>query len=80
MAMRPHPKVVMTRRGPFKRDVMRLTYLELPVRSHLLMYLKTMGFFFLLSDDLRIRAHMAGLNVRATTVEIRTETAIVTVN
>ena len=40
---------------------------------------KTMFFFLWGSGSLRMRAHMAGLSVSATTVEISTEATMVTV-
>ena len=53
-------------------------YLLLPIASHLLILSKTM--FDLCFDGFSISEHITGLSVRATMVEINTDTTIVTVN
>ena len=79
IAINTIPKALKTRRGCLMVRVTAATYLLLPMPSHSLIFRKTIFFFFPLSG-FRINEHITGLNVRATTVEISTDTTIVTVN
>lgn len=63
----------------FDSTVTAATYLLLPIPNHSLIFLNTIFFFFPLSG-FKISEHITGLSVRATTVEISTDTTMVTVN
>ena len=55
-------------------------YLWFPTDDHSLILRKTMFLGLFGSVGFRMSEHMTGLSVRATTVEISTDTTIVTVN
>ena len=80
MAINPTPNHSHTRRERGMAQRMRFTYRRLPSVSQRSMVRKTTFFGLLGSLGRRISAHMAGLRVSATTVEMSTDTAMVTVN
>ena len=59
---------------------MRLEYFLFPVTNQWFIYRNRICFLFFLLLGFNSRAHIAGLNVKATTVDMSTDTTMVTVN
>ena len=70
----------MIRLGCIKTFWIPWMYLWFPTDNHSLILRKTMFLGLFGSAGFRMSEHMTGLSVRATTVEISTDTTIVTVN